>query len=1392
MPRKADNAFIINNHLTCDDIFGAQDERLQSLFPASGENFKTDARDHFLMYCLGTKDMSIDQITSLSPEEKHELGNEFLRQVWEHPVFGRMASELPDARKKIKTNTNWYGTMYKKALNKLMTEAVPMPTEKDFADEKSIRTFMEGKFGFVSTIAHHFTDALPETLGNDDRTVSPMNPTGQNTRANFDQKLTYDASYSRCQKMFSNIKAYEQVCEKAMEGSLQERAYYKLMGEADTVNFTDNPKQVYRKTNNTQVANRVEKASKYDWNTHMTMALSDDDCRKILSTPLSEIQKNDPDLYMKTVACFKVENAAPGLRLRYRKVEDQSLTEENAGKYGLTEPGDREFLQSLFAARYNSEGIVSDEAEKAIKDFCAADKSTATLRRNALRELNNSLYRPWNYSGGTFPGKEAARKAMSKEFDRLKPLVSAENTKQCEKGLDYINFNDFLPNGFPQDDITLRKMQQSGIPGPYEGPKMNALLLSYLISKEGMTLDRIADLPDEQKIKMGKYFVDAITSHPIDRSAEISPNERARNYRWLAGLYRDTLANLAKEDGMTFPADENALDSPEKAAALKGSRLYLTGVIASQLLPLVTPKMESNHELWSHDGFCFSSPDSFEEAFAGNGSPDALINNLATLSAYSQAIDSPEKAAAAGKTLLPIVSGKPLGEMLNDPSMARGRTAEAFLRGGADAVREEYRIHMANLTDVFHYINENMFSRLAETAAGKRDAQNNFDPTKLSAEDLSACEAGFDDAFKRLYQQEKAYLNTRENPSITANFRIGDKSAWDSARERFGKPENELNPEEKKTVEQMAKALIINTWLFNPNGIDYQPAVPSAPGAELPEDIAVPFHLKQENNMENVFVQEEAARQKAIRDEQERIRRENEERERVQRENEERERQRLAEQAREQENERKRGPHREPLRQRAAAINGNVNRQVLDLPMNSGFRLNEMTEINPAITVSNQLPAINEEFDRIFGDFVLQQHRLRNGNRPMTPEDEADIIGNCFKIKNEKAFDKSEETVRSIAEERCSSVNKDYGLNTVPTDYYKTAVIHALARDYCTLNYYPMVKETGSNEWIQDDKAITFKTAGKQPAPRQANAGNQGPQINDLPPFRQNLQNNAQNPQVQAQPPARNGKSYERYLDLHTGTVKLSELTTRKKLLENGAKVMGVLSVKNVDPNNARLNKLVSNVHTVSPTARRLCNLDYIPDNQLRDIMRSPQNAASFFKQAPELFYGVHPDNWAKYKSDMKKIYDSMLSGEGRTPAYNNLRNKIKAVADIEIPENLSEEQLKQVGQKIAHKTGDLMIAIEDYTKGKEKIRWKDYGNLAFSQAIDALAVIKNNRKNNSLDSRIDAKISEINHVRGVTQGPKFIDINDFGAEKAETRRATYNQAHPEHAPRQVQQGPMV
>ncbi len=72
---------------------------MRSLFPASGENFKTDARDHFLMYCLGTKNMSIDQITALSPEDKRVLGEEFLRQVWEHPVFGQMAGERRTIRR---------------------------------------------------------------------------------------------------------------------------------------------------------------------------------------------------------------------------------------------------------------------------------------------------------------------------------------------------------------------------------------------------------------------------------------------------------------------------------------------------------------------------------------------------------------------------------------------------------------------------------------------------------------------------------------------------------------------------------------------------------------------------------------------------------------------------------------------------------------------------------------------------------------------------------------------------------------------------------------------------------------------------------------------------------------------------------------------------------------------------------------------------------------------------------------------------------------------------------------------------------------------------------------------------------------------------------------------
>ena len=56
---------------------------------------------------LGEKNKSIDEIASMSEQEKKAVGAEFLQAFKDHPVVGNLAG----SEEKTKENLTWYGKM---------------------------------------------------------------------------------------------------------------------------------------------------------------------------------------------------------------------------------------------------------------------------------------------------------------------------------------------------------------------------------------------------------------------------------------------------------------------------------------------------------------------------------------------------------------------------------------------------------------------------------------------------------------------------------------------------------------------------------------------------------------------------------------------------------------------------------------------------------------------------------------------------------------------------------------------------------------------------------------------------------------------------------------------------------------------------------------------------------------------------------------------------------------------------------------------------------------------------------------------------------------------------------------------------------------------------------
>ena len=1390
-----DNKYLIDNKLTVSDIFGGQEDRINALFPAARKEAQNVARDQFLIYCLGEQNMSIDEIAAMSPEDKHALGDKFLREVWGHPVFGSAVKDLPKAKQTVKDNAKWYGEMYKKALKKIQAEKVPMPSEKDFSDPVALKAVTEGKFGFVAQLANHYNTYVKENLLTYSTNVTEMNPLGISIKVPFRSGLVTRDREDIYQNMFGNILAYDDIAKSATRGPVQQRAYFKLVGELDTTHALPDEEDIYSYSKN-PVKTSTDNAIHYDWATNFV--LTDAECEKILNTPFETIQKEDSDLYMKALFCFNTDDASPVLRLRYRKEEDRMIAENAVNKNGFTAPGDLALLTALAGARYNSKGVISPDVDKAFRAFINTDQSDARTRRRSLEKLNKEIR-----SVGDTPGRTAAKEALIAEYDRVDKIIDEEVDQKCAAGLDFIDSSEFLPQGWIESNEGKGILQKAGIDGPYDKAKMNALLLTYMLGRHGTSLNKIAELTKDEKEHIGQRFVEDMKDSPV-RGVD-NTQQREMNLRWHARTCGNALGRLTDyERNMRFPEDPQALNDPEKVKALKASGLYLAGKIAGTILPIMNGYMAPKEDEYN-ENYVYGDADQFKGELGYESSAPAIVHTLGLMSAYSEALDDPKKAP----TIMPKVAGKRVVSLQKDKDLGAGPALDAYGRQGEEGVAQLARSHRKEVDKALKLVIDNDFhSKLHDTAAANRQTAQNFKPETLSEKDLDFCVERFDHIFGRLAEAEAPYLSGRKNPSITANFKIGGKSAWDLAMEHMNWIEApaELTEEQEKTVESYAKALILNGWIHRPEGISYDIAMPNVDGVKLPEDVTALYPIPQEARMKEILREEEEDRQRAIRneerrkqqereDEQRKIREEQERRNREKEEQERQEQERIERELIEAEKEKKRGPSRNAYRQRARAINGKKNLNVLNLRINKP-ELREGKFAYDSLNLGNvkqaDIAEMNTAFDQIFGDLVRYQHQQRYGNVEMTAESEAEIIADCFKIKNSKDGDK-EVSVRDLAAEKVRDANTTFGTKYQAPDYYKTFVMHAMARDFCDLKFYPFLQETGSKKWIQDDQPIVFNTAGKTGPVRNQQAPPRRPVQPQPVQFdpNQNLQH------VQpAQPHGqqnRNGRTYDQYLALHTG--ERATNGDNEKLVENAAKALTVIRLSKVDTNRQHEGDVVNFVHKNMKDTKRTYCLDLLTDQDLKAVIESPASARRYQEGAMKAFYGVKEENWATYKADLKKIYDNMLPEDGRTEKYKNLRAAMKNVFEIPTPPNLSEDQKQEIAGKIQKRTAQLVTAIEDYTKGKKKVRWNQYGKLAFNQTMDALAVVKRNA-GNQLNARIKVQVDRINTVRGVdANSPDFVDLNKFGAQQSETRRQEYDaargvQQNQNPAPQRGGQGP--
>ena len=139
-----------------------------------------------VLYMLGEKNKSIDEIASMSEQEKKAVGAEFLQAFKDHPVVGNLAG----SEEKTKENLTWYGKMVGNAnASWLHKSGISFPSYDEMRDPAKFTELMKGKFG----LAYDLSVTMPGLLKNwNSRNNKPTaeNPYG------IDRGLAFYQQYS--------------------------------------------------------------------------------------------------------------------------------------------------------------------------------------------------------------------------------------------------------------------------------------------------------------------------------------------------------------------------------------------------------------------------------------------------------------------------------------------------------------------------------------------------------------------------------------------------------------------------------------------------------------------------------------------------------------------------------------------------------------------------------------------------------------------------------------------------------------------------------------------------------------------------------------------------------------------------------------------------------------------------------------------------------------------------------------------------------------------------------------------------------------------------------------------------------------------------------------------
>ncbi len=111
-----------------------------------------EARNMFLTWCLGAKDMTPEEVRNMTVESAAEKFNEFKEDIAKHPIFGDEA----------KNHTAWYGEIYGKAYAHI--KDIKYPTPDEVSNPEKLAEIKSSDIYFMGYLAQMYPGTVPSSL----------------------------------------------------------------------------------------------------------------------------------------------------------------------------------------------------------------------------------------------------------------------------------------------------------------------------------------------------------------------------------------------------------------------------------------------------------------------------------------------------------------------------------------------------------------------------------------------------------------------------------------------------------------------------------------------------------------------------------------------------------------------------------------------------------------------------------------------------------------------------------------------------------------------------------------------------------------------------------------------------------------------------------------------------------------------------------------------------------------------------------------------------------------------------------------------------------------------------------------------------------------------------